>query len=84
VLYGLPDYSQPSDGQNADCGLLQLIQHTNLDIQDTACLNVVHVLQHPTSHPTTKSTQHTKVNARKKSLAPHPAGKYGKSTMRST
>jgi len=54
-------------------------KRTNLDINDAACLHIVHILQHPTSHPTTKSMQTTKVNAPKKIFLPLPAGKYGKS-----
>jgi len=60
------------------------MKHTNLDINDTACLYVVHILQHPTSRPSTKSTQNTMVNAPRKNLLPLPAGKYGKSTKHST
>ena len=57
---------------------------TNLDIKDAACLHVVHILQHPISRPTTRSTQHTMVNVPKKDLWPLLAGKYGKSTKQST
>jgi len=57
---------------------------TNLDIKDSACLHVVHIFQHATSHPTTRSTQDTMVNATKKNILPLPAGKYGKSTTKST
>ena len=56
----------------------------NLDIKDSACLHVVHILQHPTSHQTTRSTQDTMVNAPNRNLSPLPAGKYGKSTNKST
>jgi hypothetical protein len=59
-------------------------KRTNLDIKDEACLHYVHILQHPTSRPTTKSRQTTMVNAPKKNVLPLPAGKYGKSTKRST
>jgi len=59
-------------------------KRTNLDIKDAACLHIVHNLQHPTSHPTTKSTQTTMVNAPKKNFSPLPAGRDGKSTKRST
>jgi len=61
-----------------------MIKPTNLDIRDAACLHVVHILQHPTSRPTTRSTQDTMVNALKQILSPLPAGKCGKSTMHST
>jgi len=59
-------------------------QHTNLEIKDSACLHMVHNLQHPTSRPTTKSMQTTMVNAPKKNFSPLPVGRYGKSTKRST
>jgi uncharacterized protein with WD repeat len=57
---------------------------TNFDIKDAACLHIVHNLQHPTSHPTTKSTELTMVNAPKKDFSPLPAGRYGKSRKWST
>jgi len=53
-------------------------------MKDAACLHVVHILQHPTCRPTTRSTQDTMVNAPKKNLSPLPAGKYGKSTKKYT
>jgi hypothetical protein len=59
-------------------------KRTNLDIKDAAWLHIVHNLQHPTSRPTTKSTQTTMVNATKKNFSPLPAGRSGKSTKRST
>jgi len=59
-------------------------KRTNLDIKDAACLHTVHNLQHPTSRPTTKSMQTTTVNAPKMNFWPLPAGRYGKSTQRST
>jgi len=61
-----------------------LIKHTNLDITDAACLHVVYILQHPTSHPTTRSTQEAMVNAPKMFLSPLQAAKYGISTKQST
>jgi len=57
--------------------LFKSIKRTNLNIQDAACLYVVHILQHPTSRPSRKSTQNTMVNALKYNLAPLPAGEYG-------
>jgi len=59
-------------------------KHTNFDIKDAACLHIVHNLQHPTSCPTTKSTQTTMVNAPKHEFLPLPAGRYAKLTMRPT
>jgi hypothetical protein len=57
---------------------------TNLDIKDAAYLDIVHNLQHPTSHPTTTSTKIRMVNARKKNFTPLLAGRYSKSTTGST
>jgi len=64
--------------------MFKSIKSTNLDIKDAACLYLVHTLQHPSSRPSTKSTQNTMVNLPKKILSPLPAGKYGKSMKRST
>jgi len=44
----------------------------------------VHILHRPTSRPSTKSTDNTTANAPKTNVLPLPAGKYGKSTTRST
>jgi len=59
-------------------------ERTNLDIKNAACLHIIHVLQHPTSRPSSKSMQTTMVNAPKTNFSPLQAGKYGKSTQRST
>jgi len=64
--------------------LFKMSKRTNLDIKDAAYLHIVHYLQHPTSRPTTKSTQTTMVNAPNKIFSPLPAGRYGKPTKRST
>jgi len=69
---------------NTDFALFELIKRTNLDKMDSACLPVVHILQHPTSHRTTRSTHDTLVNAPKKNFSPLLAGKEGKSTKKST
>jgi len=61
-----------------------LIKRTNLDVKDTACLDVVCILQHPTSRPTTKSSQVTTVNAPSKNLSPILASKYGNEMKQST
>jgi len=58
-------------------------KRTNLDIKDSACLHIVHNLQHPSSRPTTKSTQTPLVNVPRNILCPLPAGRYGKSTKQS-
>jgi hypothetical protein len=71
------------DGQKSGFALCKMSKRTNLDIKDAACLHIVHILQHPTSRPT-KSTQTTMVNAPKKNFSPLWAGRYGKSTKRST
>jgi len=63
---------------------LRSVNITNLDIKDAACLHIVHNLQHPTSRPTTKSTQTTTVNAPQTDCSTLPVGQYGKSTQRST
>ena len=59
-------------------------KRTNLNIKDAACLHIVHILQHPTSRPTTKSMQTTKVNGPKQHFSPLPAGRYSKLMKRST
>jgi hypothetical protein len=64
--------------------MFMMSKQTNLDIKDAAYLHIVHNLQHPTSCPTTKSTKTTMVNAAKMKSSPLPAGRYGKSTQRST
>ena len=80
MLYSLPNYSHFVDSQNTDFALFKMIKGTNLDIKDAACLHIAHILQHPTSCPTRKSTQTTMVKTPKKSFSPVPAGIYGKST----
>jgi len=61
-----------------------MIERTNLDKKDAACLNIVHFLQHATSRPTTKSAQTTMLNPPKMNFLPIPPGTYDKSTKRST
>jgi hypothetical protein len=61
-----------------------MIKHTNLDIKDAACLHIVHILQHPTFRPTTKSIQTAMINTPKKNILPLPLGRYCKSTKRLT
>jgi len=55
-----------------------------LDIKDAACVHFVHNWQHPTSCPTTKSTQTAMVNAPQKNFSPLTEGIYAKSTKWST
>ena len=59
-------------------------KHTNLDAKDTAYLQIVHILQHPTDRPTTKPTQTTMANAPNTNLSPLLVDRYVKSTTRST
>jgi len=80
TVYGSHYYSQCSDHQNADFTLLKLIKHTNLDIKNAGCLRGVHILQHPTSCQTTKSTQCTMAHGAKTNLSPLPVGESGKWT----
>jgi len=68
----------------ADFALFKMIKCTNFNIKDAACLHIVHILQHPSSHPTTKSTQTTIINALKKNSSRLPGGQYGTSRNRST
>jgi len=84
MMYGSQCYSQCGDDQNQDLALFKSIKCTNRKIQDAACLYAVHLVPHLTSHPPTKSTQTTMVNALIKNLAPLPGGKYGDSGMHST
>jgi len=84
MMYSWNCYSQCSNGQNTDDALFKSIKYTNFMIKDAAFLHVVHIMQHPTSRPSTLSTQNTMVNAPKKNLSLLPAGKYGKSMKRST
>jgi len=84
MLYGEPNYSRCIDSQKGGFALLWMSKRTNLDIIDAACLHIVHILQHPTSRPTTKSMQTTMVNAPKKNFSPLPVGRYSKSTKWST
>jgi len=51
---------------------------------DSACIHVVHILQHPTSHPTTRLTQDTMDDAVIENFSTLPMGQYGKSTYQST
>jgi len=59
-------------------------EHTNLDIKDAACLHIVHMMQHPTSRPTTKSMHTSMLNDLKMNISPLQVGKYVDLTKRST
>jgi hypothetical protein len=54
---------------------LKLIKLTNLHKKDTASLLIIYILQHPASHPLTKSIQTTIVNSLKTNFPPLPVGK---------
>jgi hypothetical protein len=54
----------------------------NLDLQDAACHQIVHIMQHPTARPTTKSMQSTMAKAQEMHITPLRASEYGHSTMR--
>jgi len=84
MLYSLLIYSCFIDSQKGYFSLFMMSKCTNPDINDSGCLHIVHNLKHSTSHPTTKSTPTTMVNAPKKNISPLPAANYGKSTLRST
>jgi len=71
ILYGYHDYSHSSDGQNTECTLFTLIKHTNFDIKDTACLNMVHILQHRTSLQITVNTTYNGQCSGKEPLRSH-------------
>jgi hypothetical protein len=45
-----------------------LVKPTNLNIKDAASLHVVNILQHPTSHPATRTRQDSMVNAPKRTF----------------
>jgi len=60
------------------------IKRSTLYMKDATCLNVIHILQHPTSHPATGSTHHKMVKAPKKNLSRQLEGRYGKQTKHST
>jgi len=84
MMYGYHCYSQYSDSEKSDLPLFKSNTRTNLDIIDAACLFVVHISQQPTSRPSTKLTQNTKVNSTTKDLLALLAGQYGKLTKHST
>jgi len=68
MTYSRHCYSEGNDGHDIYFALLELMKCTNLDTKDSACLHVVHILQHPTSCPTIRSTHDTMVNALIKNL----------------
>jgi len=84
MLYSKPNNSRFIDSQKGGFALFSMSKRFNLDIKDAACLHIVHILQHPTSRPITKSMQTTMVNGLKKNFAPLPASRYGKLTEWST
>lgn len=84
MTHGSHYYSDWNESQNADFARFKLIKCTNVDINDSGCLHVVHAFYHPTSRPTTTSAEDTMVNAPNKNISPHPGGKCGNSTKQST
>jgi len=84
MLYSYHDQSLFCDGQNTDFAVFKLIMCTNLDLKHAACLHMVYILQHPTSHPTRNSTRGRMVNVPTTNLATHPVSQYCKSTKCST
>jgi hypothetical protein len=84
ITYDYCQYSNWNQHQNADFALFELIKRMNLDITDSACLHVLHILQYPTSCQTTWSTHYTMVNAPKQNFSLLPAHNYGKLTKKST
>jgi len=49
IVYGYTNYSQSIDSQSTELSLFKFIKLNYLDIQDAACLLMVHILQHSTS-----------------------------------
>jgi hypothetical protein len=77
IQYGKSDYYCSIVSQPWDFALLTISKRSNLDINDAAYLHIVHILQHPTSHLTTRSMQITMINDLKKNFSPLPACQYG-------
>ena len=77
MSYGYPNSTHYIDSEKADFAWFKMIKRTNLDIKDTACLHIVHILKDWTSRPTMKSTQSTMVKAPIKNVSPLPTGHYG-------
>jgi len=84
VTFGFSYYCEWNESQISEYELFILIKRTNIDIYYTACLDMVHIFQHPTFCPTTRSTHDRMVNALTKYFSPIPPGKYGKLAEHST
>jgi len=84
ISYDWSYYSNWNLGQKVDFATFELIKRMHLGIKDSAGQRVVHTLQHSTSHPTTRSTHDTMVQAPNKNCVSLSVGKYGKSTKKST
>jgi len=84
ILYGSHYNSHFGDCENVDYALFKSIMCTNLGIQYTSCLHLVHILQYPTSRTSTKSTRNTIVKVWKQKLSPLLMSKYNKLTQCST
>jgi hypothetical protein len=79
MMYGKPNYSRFIDCQKNIFALVKMSKPTNPDIKDKAYLHIVHILEHPTCRPTTKSRETTIVNALEKNISQLLTGKYCKS-----
>ena len=69
ILYLYYDYSPFSDGQNTEFSLFKVIKHTNLDMKDATCLDMVHILQHPTSLPITVNNKYNGQHYKKEAFS---------------
>jgi hypothetical protein len=78
ILYGQRNHFQFIGSQKADFPWFKMITRSNLYIRDAACLQIVHILQQPTSCPKPKSKPTTMVNTLKKNYLPPPAGEMEK------
>jgi hypothetical protein len=76
-MLDLSCYSCRNYSQNTDLAWFELITGTNIPINDSGCPHVVHILCHPRSRPTVRSTHNALVNAQKKNITPVSEGKYG-------
>jgi hypothetical protein len=76
IMSGCHYYTDRKNGPTAESTVFKSINHMNLDLQDSGCLDVVHILHHSTFWRTTMSTQDKMVNALTKNIAWVPEDKY--------
>ena len=69
-LYSVPNHFQYMDSQTGSFAVFKISICTNLELNNAAFLNIVHILQHPSSCPNTKSTQTTMLNHPKYTFSP--------------